>query len=234
MTVTAVDRANKRFTVDQLPTDMVASDIIYNYDSYGTAPYGYDYHCAITGTWLGLARGSSNIGLNSVRRSNGSEKLTGGALDQLLGDVQFKLGREVNKNGVELIWAPTQKNSYMDEGYSLKQFVMTVGQTGRGANIDMSFDGQTHQGIKTRTEVDCQIDRVVLNPKGTMKKWQLQKIQILQDDGGPLRLQVGTDGYYDSYVGFIQGVFNIAPETPWELAMLTDLASDGYSNGHQA
>jgi hypothetical protein len=234
MTVTAVDRANKRFTVDQLPTDMVASDIIYNYDSYGTAPYGFDYHDAITGTWLGLTRGSSNIGLNSVRRSNGGEKLTGGFLDQLLGDVQFKLGREPNKDGLELIWAPTQRNSYRDEGYSLKQFVLTVGQTARGQNIDMSFSGETHSGIKTRVEVDCQIDRVILNPKNTMKKWQLQKIQILQDDGGPLRLQVGTDGYYDSYVGFIQGVFNVAPETPWELAMGIDLASDGYSNGHQA
>jgi hypothetical protein len=67
-----------------------------------------------------------------------------------------------------------------------------------------------------------------------MKKFQLQKIQIVQDDGGPLRLQVGADGYVDAYVGFIQGVFNTAPEKPWMGAMLTDCAHDGYSNGHQA
>jgi hypothetical protein len=234
MTVTAVDRENKKFTVNQLPTDIAANDVIYNYDSFGTAPFGFDYHFAKTGTWLNLTRGSSNIGLNSVRRSLGGEKLTGGALDQLLGDIKFKLGGEPNKDGLEIIWAPTQCNSYKDEGYELKQFVMTVGQTARGANIDMSFSGVTHSGIKTREEVDCQINRVIVNPKGLLKKFQLQKIQILQDDGGPLRLQVGADGYVDSYVGFIQGVFNVAPEKPWMGAMLTDCAHDGYSNGHIA
>lgn len=45
---------------------------------------------------------------------------------------------------------------------------------------------------------------------------------------------MGSDGYYDSYVGFIQGVLNIAPERPWELAMGTSLAYEGYSNGHIA
>jgi len=231
MTVTAVDRENKKFTVDQLPTDIAANDVIYNFDSYGTAPYGFDYHFAKTGTWLNLTRGSSNIGLNSVRRSLGGEKLTGGALDQLLGDMKFKLGGEPSKDGIEIIWAPTQCNSYKDEGYELKQFVMTVGQTGRGANIDMSFSGVTHSGIKTREDVDCQINRVIVNHKGLLKKFQLQKIQIIQDDGGPLRLQTGSDGYVDAYVGFIQGVFNVAPETPWMGAMMTDLAYDGYSNG---
>jgi hypothetical protein len=234
MTVTAVDRENKRFTVDQLPTDIAADDIIYSFDSFGTEILGFDYHFAKTGTWLGLTRGSSNIGLNAVRRSLGGEKLTGGAVDQLLGDMKFKLGGEPNKDGLEIIWAPTQCNSYKDEGYELKQFVMTIGQTARGANIDMSFSGVTHSGIKTREEVDCQIDRVIVNPKGLMKKFQLQKIQIVQDDGGPLRLQVGADGYVDAYVGFIQGVLNTAPETPWMGAMMTDCAHDGYSNGHIA
>jgi hypothetical protein len=234
MTVTAVDRENKKFTVDQHPTDLASGDVFYDYDSYGTAPYGFDYHIAKTGTWLGLTRGSSNIGLNSVRRSLGGEKLTGGALDQLLGDMKFKLDMEPNKDGTEIIWPITQCNSYKDEGYSLKQFVMTVGQTARGSNIDMSFTGVTHAGIKSREEVDCPIDRLIVNRKGIMKKFQLQKIQILQDDGGPLRLQVGADGYVDAYVGFIQGVFNLAPETPWNLAMFTDLATEGYSNGHIA
>jgi hypothetical protein len=231
MTVTAVDRGNKKFTVDQLPTDLAASDVFYNYGSYGKDIYGFDYHIAKTGTWLGLTRGSSNIGLNSVRRSQGGEKLTGGALDQLIGDVTFKLGGEPDKEGAEIIWAPTQENSYKDEGYELKQFVMTVGQTARGANIDMSFSGVTHSGIKTRKEVDCQIDRVIYNRKGAMGKFALQNIQILQDDGGPLRLQVGADGYMDAYVGFIQGVLNVAPERPQELAMLTDCAYTGYSDG---
>lgn len=234
MTVTAVDRENKKFTVDQLPTDLAANDVLYNFDSYGTAPYGFDYHVAKTGTWLGLTRGSSNIGLNAIRRSLGGEKLTGGSLDQLTGDMKYKLGGEPSKDGLEIIWAPTQCNSYKDEGYELKQFVMTVGQTGRGANIDMGFSGVTHSGIKTREDVDCQINRVIVNPKGLMEKFQLQKIQIIQDDGGPLRLQTGADGYVDAYVGFIQGVFNVAPKNPWKFAMMTDLAHEGYSNGHIA
>lgn len=234
MTVTAVDRENKKFTVNQLPTDIAASCVFYNYDSYATAPYGYDYHCAKTGTWLGLTRGTSNIALNSVRRSLGGEKLTGGALEQLIGDMKFKLGGEPNKDGIEIVWAPTQCNSYKDEGYSLKQFVMTVGQTARGSNIDMGFSGVTHDGIKTREEVDIQIDRVLVNPIGDMQKFELQKIKILDDDGGPLRLQVDGDGYHDAYVGFIQGVFNIGTPTPWNFAMLTECATEGYSNGHIA
>lgn len=234
MTVTAVDRGNKKFTVDAFPSDLASGDVFYNYLSYGAEIYGFDYHFAKTGTWLNLTRGTSNIGLNSVRRDNGGEKLTGGALDQLLGDINFKLGGEPNKDGLEIIWAPTQRNSYLDEGYSLKQFVMQVGQTGKGAKIDMSFDGVTHSGIKTRSEVDCQIDRVVVNPRGLVKKFELTKIQIVQDDGGPLRLQVGSSGYVDSYVGFILGELNIAPEKPWMGALMTGCAYANYSDGNIA
>lgn len=234
MTVTAVDRGTKKITVDQIPTDLVATDVLYNYDSYGTSLYGFDYHGQKTGSWLSLTRGSTNPGLNAVRRSAGGDKLTAGWLDQLIGDITFKLGAEPSKDGMELIWAPTQKNSYLDEGYNLKQFVMQVGQTARGQKIDMGFDGVTHSGIKTRTDVDCQINRVVVHPMGAMKKYELQRIQILQDDGGPLRLQVGSDGYYDGYVGFIQGVLNLGSPTPWMLAILEDLAYTGYSDGHQA
>jgi hypothetical protein len=237
MTVTKVSRkqGDDYIEVDQLPTDIAAGDLLVNYDSYGTAPLGFDYHCGISGQWLGLNRGVTNPVLNGVRRSNGGEKLTGGALDQLIGDMTFKLGEEPRKDGREIIWAPTQQNSYKDEGYRLKQFVLTVGQTARGSAIDMGFEECSHNGMKSRVDVDCQIDRVVIHTIGAVKKYALQRIQILQDDGGPIRLQVGALGYYDAYVGFIQGEQNTATETPWDaIAILENLAYDGYSNGRIA
>ncbi len=42
MTVTAVDRKNKRLTVDQLPTDIAVNDALYNFNSYGTAPAEFE------------------------------------------------------------------------------------------------------------------------------------------------------------------------------------------------
>jgi hypothetical protein len=235
MTVTAVDRKNNWVQVDQLPTDIAAGDLLVNYDSYGTSDLGFDYHCGVSGSWLGLTRGSTNPVLNAVRRAMGREKLTGSALDQLIGDMTFKLGEEPRKDGREIIWAPTQQNSYKDEGYKLKQFVMTVGETRAGTKIDMGFEECSHNGMKSRVEVDCQIDKVWIHTIGAIKKYPLQRIGILQDDGGPVRLQVGAAGYYDAYVGFIQGEQNVGTETPWDaLACLEELAYDGYSDGRIA
>lgn len=110
MTVSAVNRTTDLVTVDAMPNDIASDndDVLCFAGSYNYAPQGLAYHVANSGSWLGLTRGTTNPGLNSVVHDASSASIDWDMVEIALVKSRNYRGDAAPKFDYMLIGAPVQ------------------------------------------------------------------------------------------------------------------------------
>jgi hypothetical protein len=229
-TVVSLDRANRTAVLDAAPT-LSAGDVAVFANSVSASINGLGNIIANSGSIHGLSR-STYPALNNSVVSAASAALSASLLDQLGNQMAYKTGME-KQEGMVLIWSPAQRQAYLNLGYELKQFV------GGGGSLDLSFDGITHAGIKTVTDVDCPDATVFMVNFDQLKRFQLLPV-------GPQKVP-GTDsilfqrnassgqGHSDGYNVYIAGKMQIGAPNPRLVgSKLTTLSTTGLPSGNIA
>lgn len=229
-TISSLDRANRTAVLDSAPT-LSAGDVAVFANSVSASINGLDNIIANSGSIHGLSR-STYPALNNSVLSGASAALSASLLDQLNNQMAYKTGVEKQENMV-LIWSPAQRQAYLNLGYELKQFV------GAGGSLDLGFDGITHAGINTVTDVDCDDAKVFMVNFDQIKRFQLLPV-------GPQKAP-GTDsilhqrnassgqGHADGYNVYLAGKMQIGAPNPAQVgSKLTTLSTTGLPSGNIA
>lgn len=228
-TVQSIDRAARTIVLDAAPT-LSAGDVVVFANSVSAAFNGLDNLIGNSGTIHGLSR-STYPALNSTVISASSAALSASLLDQLGNTMAYKTGME-KQEGLTMIWSPAQRQAYLNLGYELKQFV------GAGGKLDLSFDGVSHAGIRSLTDVDCDDAKVFMVNFDQLKRFQLRPVGPVRNEAGSILFQRNASsgqGHADGYNVYLAGKMQIGAPNPRLVgSKLTSLATSGLPSGNIA
>jgi hypothetical protein len=230
-TVVSRDNSTRTAVLDAAPT-LSASDVAVFANSVSASINGLGNIIANSGSIHGLSR-STYPALNSTVVSASSAALSASLLDQLNNTMAYKTGME-KQDGMVLIWSPAQRQAYLNLGYELKQFVRDSG-AGAG-NLDLSFDGITHAGIPTITDVDCPDASIFMVNFDALKRFQLLPVGPVKNESGTMLFQRNASsgqGHSDGFNVYLAGKLQIGAPNPRMVgAKLTTLSTSGVPSGN--
>jgi hypothetical protein len=232
-TVNSVDRANRQATLGVAPT-LTAGDVAVFKGSVSASINGLGNIINNTGSIHGQPR-ATYPALNATVVDASSAALSASLLDQLNNTMAYKTGME-KQEGMVMIWSPAQRQAYLNLGYELKQFIREP-EAGAG-KLDLSFDGISHAGIPTVTDVDCPDDTVFMVNFDQLKRFQLLPVGPVKNEAGTILFQRNASsgqGHADGYNVYLAGKMDIGAPNPRLVgAKLINLATSGLPSGNIA
>lgn len=138
-------------TFDTVPTDVVATDTVHHFGSYGLMPHGIGYHVSETSSvYLGVNTGTYG-GIKSTVLDAGASSgvggtaLTPGMLDLMEAKRRRRSGANVSKNGRTYISHTTQEFNYRQLGYTTTYGIQRI--VGMNASkFDLGIGAASHNG----------------------------------------------------------------------------------------
>ncbi|MGO9642025.1 MAG: hypothetical protein ACLP1Y_12060 [Candidatus Acidiferrales bacterium] len=165
-TVLAADPLNAQtITVDNVPTNTAANDVIVHDGLSGSQPvslFGLKYHQnnATTGTWLNLNRATYPQQLATPRVNGGNSALVPGYVRLAINKVRkalgiAQLGKLIAYTSVE------QEHAWENLGITISQIIKEGGSGGRSSDLDLLFSGRkTMSGIPIKSSINADQTRV--------------------------------------------------------------------------
>lgn len=157
---TIVSISGNVITWDTVPTDVVATDTVHYYLSYGRAPHGIPYHVSdVSGTWLGLNTSTYPALKATLLDAGGSgggggTALTPGMIDLVQAKARKKIGASAPMNDRVMISNTSQEFNYRQLGYTTTYGVQRV--LGMNANnVDFGIREASHNGMKWVLDDHC-------------------------------------------------------------------------------
>jgi len=148
---TVVSIAGDVVTFDSVPTDVVATDTVHHFGSYGLMPHGLAYHVSETSsTYLGVNTATyggikSTIIDAGATNGSGGTALTPGMLDLMEAKRRRRSGANSSKTGRVYISHTTQEFNYRQLGYTSTYGIQrVVGMN--SAKFDLGIGAASHNG----------------------------------------------------------------------------------------
>lgn len=234
--VTAVDRANKTATFDNVPSDLSAAstgDVAVIEGSANSVIRGFDYFIANSGTVQGLSR-ATYPSLNATVVSAASTGLSVSLLASLFYTMAYKTGKlNGGPKGWVFIMSPAQASAYEALGLPFRQ----IG--GNDKSLDLAFTDLSYRGVPILVDADCPDGTVYLVNFSALKRFRLKAL-------GPERVP-GTDtifhlrnanagnGHQDGVNVYLTAKEELGSANPKMVgAKLTTLSTSGLPSRHAA
>jgi hypothetical protein len=165
-TVLAADPVNAQtITVDNVPTNTAANDVIVHDGLSGSQPvslFGLKYHQnnATTGTWLNLNRATYPQQLATPRVNGGNSALVPGYVRLAINKVRKSLG--IAQLGKLIAYTSVeQEHAWENLGITISQIIKEGGSGGRSSDLDLLFSGRkTMSGIPIKSSINADQTRV--------------------------------------------------------------------------
>jgi hypothetical protein len=231
-TVTAVDLAAKTFTVDAIASDATTNDIVYDYGSYNNGFRGLAYHVAASGAWQGVSDRTTYRGLSSVVIAASSASISRALIDQLDGEMRFKIGDGAKPAGRIVYTSYTQVAGFKALGYDLQRY------NGSDTSLNTGFldDALQHGDLPIKGSVDCQVDRWyegdVLN---MVQRFETIPTQWVPNEAGGyfhMANAAAGQGKADGYFMYREWEGNFGAYQPRLVGLISGLATSGLPAGH--
>ncbi len=233
-TITAVAKATRVATHGVAPT-LSSGDVAVFSGSVSAAINGLGNIINNSGDIHGQPR-ATYPALNATVVDASSAALSASLLDQLNNTMAYKTGME-KQEGMVMVWSPAQRQAYLNLGYELKQFMRDAGGNAAGM-LDLSYDGITHAGIPTITDVDCPDDTVFMVNFDQLKRFQLLPVGPVKNEAGTILFQRNASsgqGHADGYNVYLAGKMDIGAPNPRLVgAKLISLSTSGLPSGNIA
>lgn len=233
-TVTAVDKANKTATLDNVPSDLSTAstgDVAVIEGSVNSVIRGIDYFIANSGSVQGLSR-ATYPSLNATVVSAASTGLSVSLLANLFYTMAYKTGKLMGgKGGWVFIMSPAQASAYEALGLPFRQL--------QGQKLDFAFTDLSYRNVPIIVEPDCPDGTVYLVNFSALKRFRLKVL-------GPERVP-GTDtifhlrnanagnGHQDGVNVYLTAKEEIGSANPKMVgAKLTTISISGLPSRHAA
>jgi hypothetical protein len=201
---TVVSIAGNVVTFDSVPTDVVATDTLHHYGSYGLMPHGLAYHVSeSTGTYLGVNTATYGGILSSVidagaSGGGGGTALTPGMLDMLEAKRRRRSGVNSGKGGRVYISHTTQEFNYRQLGYTSTFGIQRIINSNQ-AKFDLGVAAASHNG--QNWVIDNQAPKSIIWDIA-LRDFAIEyvKLPTFYDDGNGNRLWMksGSGAPYDA------------------------------------
>lgn len=208
-------------STSDIPTDVVATDVIVFANSYNKAVLGLKKHINNdSGSYQGQSRSTYPELKGDLIDTNGSA-LTTALLNKAKYRLRYRTSEESAMN-VTLLSAGTQYDLYSRIGFNFIRFNQ------QGGTFRQDFEKVQHGQSQWIIDVDCDEDRVYGLDMGTFKKHVLEPFGVLRADGLDMRMYFSNGAGSDKYTGWMGSKFNISCRKPNANFVLTELSvSDG-------
>lgn len=197
---------------NDIPTDVVATDVIVHAGSYNKAVLGLKKHVNNdSGAYQGQSR-SSQPKLKAGVDDAAGAAITVARLNKNKYALRYRIPGEAAMN-VTMISAPTQYDLFTRLGHNLIRF--DRGSGGEGGTFRGDFERARHGNSEWIQDVDCDEDRIYGVDLSTFKRYVMgPSFGILRKDGQDLRMYFSNGAGSDKYTGWLGAKFNVACMKP--------------------
>lgn len=229
LTCVAISRSAHTATFDvAIPTDVVATDILVYEDSYNMSLRGLRYHVtAGSEVWQTLSR-ADYPDLRAVVVPANSAYISVALFSRLEHEMMYRSDADSDMGDDAIhISSPAQRYSYELLGHSMKRY----------GGLDTKFDGGfkevSHNGRTWVIDVDCDHDKIYRLKKDALKKFELRKFGLLDDDGRILYRVPGfatdynstsTGTHFELWRAYLGMDCDIGSDHPSSLGVINSLA----------
>lgn len=190
----AVSRSAATATFDAIPNDLANGDILVYEGSFNKSVRGFRYHYSNGSEVYQTIPRDIYEALKAVIVPAGNLKISVALFSRLNMEMLFSTEDPEGKSGF-FILAPAQHFLYELLGHSMKRATM------QDKNWDGGYKSVSYNSHKLMIDVDCDADKIYWVPREYLKKFQLRKFGIFDDDGRVMRLRPGfTSGGVGTHI----------------------------------
>lgn len=183
ITVVSVDRANRKATFDQMPSDAAAGDYLVYDGSYLRSMHGLIHHVDDgAGFYQGILRSDYDV-LKSIVLDAGGFNITNALFSKL--DLENWHYSELDTDDYQYIMPVAQRFNYELLGHTIRE-IEGIGER----KYDGGFSEVSYNGHPFMIDVDCPRDRIYKLRRSSFQRFIAPKgdFRIFDDDGMVMRL----------------------------------------------
>lgn len=213
-------------TVDLVPTDVVATDIIVYGDpitagSHKKALTGLQNLVSSTGVIQGVDRALKR-GFQAYEEDAGGANIGVARLVRVRNNLRNRV--EDDLADLEMLTSPTQVESFLSTGYNF------INRQGPGGNFAQDYNGMQFGGKSPIESFDIHEDRFYFLRFSTLRKAWIKEFGKLNDDGMDWRLEQSGATANDAWVCWWLGEGAIFAKQFNDKAVIKNLATANYSS----
>lgn len=213
-------------STNDIPTDVVATDVIVHSGSYNKAVLGLKKHVNNdSGAYQGQSR-STYPKLKAGKDDAGQAGITVARLNKNKYAIRYRVPGKEAMN-VTLISSPTQYDLFTRLGHNLIRFDRSSPDASNTFKGD--FEIAKHGMSEWIVDVDCDDDRIYGVDLSTFKRYVMGPgFGVMNKDGRDVRMYFSNGAGSDKYTGWLGVKFNLACTKPNANFVITNLAiTDG-------
>lgn len=221
--------ASQTITVDNVPANTVATDVIVHDGLTGAQPvslFGIKYHQnnAVTGTWLNLNRATYSVQLQTPTVNAASSALVPTYVRLAINKVRKALG--VDQLGKLLAYtALEQEHAWENLGIAVST-VIKEGGGGRANDLDLLFTGKkTMSGVPFKSSIHADQTRIDFLDMSHWGRAVMKDIDYFEVGGQTMFPLYGNDGGLSAaYIFYFDTGFQLWNDSPRSGAFISALA----------